>query len=314
MRAIRPLEMLARLIFPPAIVLVLAYQIIFFLLVFGTYSISHTILNTRKVYLNLLSNTVMAIRIGVAGTPSVCEKIEDALVWLEKNSLEEEVEFVHRVWMNQKRAEEIKKLNKDLGVGLSIHAPYYINLANPEKEKDSMKRILDCCDRAERMGASIVVFHPGYYGKDKEKATELIYKACSRMAKQTSVLLGMETTGKTTAWGTLDEILAVNRDIKNCVPVIDFAHLYARAQGKIDYSEVLDKVKKFKHLHSHFSGINYGPGGERNHLPILAGKPDYRQIAKLLVKKKTDITMICESPYLERDALLMKKIVGSVKA
>jgi len=256
----------------------------------------------------------MAIRIGVAGTPFVCEKTEDSLAWLHRNGLEEEIEFVHRIWMDKKRAENIKKLNKDLNVGLSIHAPYYINLANPEKEKAGIKRILDCCDMAERMGASIVVFHPGYYGKDKKKAAELIHKACGKMAGQTSVLLGLETTGKMAAWGTLDEILAVNRDLKSCVPVIDFAHLYARAQGKIDYDEVLGKVRKFKHLHSHFSGINYGPGGERNHLPIMSGKPDYRGIAKLLVRRKIDITMICESPYLERDALVMKKIVASVKA
>jgi len=255
----------------------------------------------------------MAIKIGVAGTPSVCEKTEDALIWLKKNGLEEEVEFVRQVWMTRDRAEKIKELNKSLGVELSIHAPYYINLANPLKAKASMKRILDCCDRAERMGAYIVVFHPGYYGKDKEKADSLIHRACSEMAKKTSVLLGLETTGKHTAWGTLDEIMAVNRDLRNCVPVVDFAHLYARAAGRIDYGEVLDKVRKFKHIHSHFSGINYGPGGERNHLPILSGKPDYKEIAKLLVKRKTNITMICESPYLERDALIMKKIVKSVK-
>lgn len=252
----------------------------------------------------------MAIRIGVAGTPSVCEKTEDALVWLHKNGLEEEVEFVRQVWMNKERAEKIKALNKDLGVELSIHAPYYINLANPVKAKASMKRIMDCCDRAERMGAYIVVFHAGYYGKDKERAHELIYKSCSEMSKKTSVLLGLETTGKLTAWGTVDEIMDVNKDLKNCVPVIDFAHLYARSQGRIDYNEVLDKVRKFKHLHSHFSGINYGPGGEKNHLPILSGKPDYRKIASLLIRRRTDITMICESPYLERDALIMKKIIS----
>jgi len=255
----------------------------------------------------------MAIKIGVAGTPSVCEKTEDALVWLKKNGLDEEIEFVRQVWMTRDRAERIKELNKSLGVELSIHAPYYINLANPLKAKASMKRIMDCCDRAERMGAYIVVFHPGYYGKDKEKADSLIHRACSEMSKRTSMLLGLETTGKHTAWGTLDEIMAVSRDLRNCVPVVDFAHLYARAAGRIDYGEVLDKVRKFKHIHSHFSGINYGPGGERNHLPILSGKPDYKEIAKLLVKRKTNITMICESPYLERDALIMKKIVASVK-
>lgn len=255
----------------------------------------------------------MAIKIGVAGTPSVCERTEDALVWLNKRGLEEEIEFVRQVWMNKARAEKIKALNKDLGVGLSIHAPYYVNLANPAVARASMKRILDCCDRAERMNASIVVFHAGYYGKDRQKAHELIYKACAEMAKKTGVLLGLETTGKLTAWGTVDEIMDVNKDYGGCVPVIDFAHLYARAQGNIDYNKVLDKVKKIKYLHSHFSGIAYGPGGERNHLPILSGKPDYKQIAKLLVKRKTDITMICESPYLERDALVMKKIVGSIK-
>jgi len=55
--------------------------------------------------------------------------------------------------------------------------------------------------------------------------------------------LGLETTGKLTAWGTIEEIMAVNRDVHNCVPVIDFAHLYARAQGKVDYSQVRRWIK-----------------------------------------------------------------------
>ncbi len=67
-------------------------------------------------------------------------------------------------------------------------------------------------------------------------------------------------------------------------------------------------MKPFKHIHSHFSGINYTSKGERNHLPIKVNKPPFEPLAKEILKKKVDITIISESPLIERDSLVMKKI------
>jgi len=98
-------------------------------------------------------------------------------------------------------------------------------------------------------------------------------------------------------------------EISGVVPVMDFAHWYARHQGKIDYSEVLDKFKKFKHLHTHFSCITYGPFGERNHLPLSEKKPDFAPLAKEIIKRKLDINLVCECPNPFDDAKKMRDIL-----
>jgi deoxyribonuclease-4 len=252
----------------------------------------------------------MPIQIGVAGIPICCKELgfEEGLKWLNQNGLCEEVQFVRQVWMTKERAKAIKELNDSLKVPLSVHAPYYINLANPEKVEASKKRILESCDRAEIIGADIVVFHPGFYGKDKQKAFELVRKACAEMTKQTSVLLGLETMGRQAQFGTVDEILEINKELKNCVLVVDFAHIFARNNGKIDFVEILDKVKKIDHLHSHFTGVAFSNSDEKHHLPVSSNQPNFKELANELKKRKTDIMVICESPLLEKDALLMKKM------
>ncbi len=248
------------------------------------------------------------IRIGTAGLPRGVKNSLEAVKWLHDNGLNAmEVEFVHGVNMSMETAKKLSDLASHLDIKLSVHAPYYINLCNPEKREASMKRIIDSAKRAKMFGG-ITVFHPGFYGKfSKEECANFVAEACKEMS---DYLLGPETTGKLSQFGTLDELLEISRKVENCVPVIDFAHIFARNQGKIDYEEILDKMKKFGHIHAHFSGINFGPKGEINHEPI--GRPDFVPLAKLLKKKRIDITIICESPLLEEDALKMKRILDSL--
>jgi deoxyribonuclease-4 len=47
--------------------------------------------------------------------------------------------------------------------------------------------------------------------------------------------------------------------------------------------------------------------GEKRHL-VLDHKPDFEPLAKEMLKRKFDITIISESPILEQDSLKMKKI------
>ena len=63
---------------------------------------------------------------------------------------------------------------------------------------------------------------------------------------------------------------------------------------------------KIKFVHTHFSGIEFGPKGEKRHLPINK-HPDFETLAKEIMKRNIDITIICESPMLELDSLKMKK-------
>lgn len=262
------------------------------------------------------------IRLGSAGVPLSAEK-RDTISGIRKvaelglQALE--VEFVRGVNMSLPTAREVGKTATDSGIELSIHAPYYINLASEKKQiiAASKKRILDSLERGAEMGARIVVVHAGYYGKNREEAIKMITAACADIAEKAekndwNVILGIETSGKQGQFGPLEEILDICGKIKNCAPVVDFAHLFARQGGNIDYGKILDSVKQYKHLHCHFSGINYstvgiGRGNERNHEPI--GRPPFKPLAEELLERNLDITIICESPLLEKDALKMKKIL-----
>jgi deoxyribonuclease-4 len=90
-----------------------------------------------------------------------------------------EVEFTYGVRMSNSDAKKVGEIAKKLGIKLSVHAPYYINLASKEKAKieASKKRILQSCERAHYLNASPVVFHAGFYqGREKEEVYNLIKK------------------------------------------------------------------------------------------------------------------------------------------
>lgn len=233
-----------------------------------------------------------------------------------------EVAFTHGIYMSLKDSEKFGEVAKELSIELSVHAPYYINLASEKTKviKDSKKRILDSLYRGEKMGATVVVVHAGYYGKDKENGIKMISDASKEISdiiekNGWKIKLGLETMGKQKSFGTLDEIIEVSKKLKNVIPYLDVAHIYAGNGGKIDYGEIFDKlnVLKMKKYNSHFSGINYslvgiGRGNEKNHVPVSEAGPDLKNLAKEILKRKISITLISESPILEHDAIVMKKI------
>lgn len=255
------------------------------------------------------------IRLGTAGIPISCNGSSiDAIPIIKKIGLHAmEIEFVRGVHMSLDTARELGKVAKENNIELSIHAPYYINLSSVEKVKieQSKKRILDSMERGEAMGAKIVVIHPGYYGDyTHEKCYSMIKENCEDIVKRHkgSILLGLETTAKKAAFGSTDEIIKLCKEVKGCAPVIDFAHLFAR-ESAIDYEKVLDKFKSFKHIHCHFSNMkqNQKGGYSDNHVPI-ENAPPFEPLAKEIIKRKLDVTIISESPLIEKDALKMKKI------
>jgi deoxyribonuclease-4 len=227
-----------------------------------------------------------------------------------------EVEFTYGVRMNLKTAQAVGTLAKELGIILSVHAPYYINLASDEKEKydASRIRILDSCEKAHAMGARKVVFHAGFYQKRTVGQTyDLIKKAIGGMQKNISrkgwqVELCPEITGKPSQFGSLTELLKIKKET-GCGITVDFSHLYARQQGEIDYTKILAKLpKKF---HAHFSGIEYGDKGERKH--IRTTKIFFEPLARALIQRRANITIINESPKPYEDAIMMKKLIKKLE-
>lgn len=267
----------------------------------------------------------MQIKIGTAGIPHSAKggsSIDGVKKIAELGLQAMEVEFVQGVRMSNEGAHELGKVAADLNIDLSVHAPYFINLASKDKTKleQSKKRILDSLERGNEMGAKIIAVHAGYYsGQTPEETFKIIKEACLQIldkAKEMGIktLLGLESGGKLSAWGRTRELAEMHKEVKGCYPYLDFAHIFACNNGFVDYAKVLDKVEEVgvKHIYAHFSGINFTEKGERNHIPIEDGGPKFEPLVRELLKRKLSATIICESPALEHDALKMKRIVKSL--
>ena len=224
-----------------------------------------------------------------------------------------EVEFTYGVRMKPDVARAVGELARRKRITLSVHAPYYINLATEEPDKltASKQRILDACHRAHLMGARNVVFHAGFYQKRTPRDTfDRIRSTVAELLdvierKEWRVNLCPEITGKPSQFGSLEEINRLKR-LTGCGICVDFAHLFARYQGDIDWRGVLTKLPK--RLHAHFSGIEYGPRGEKRHCDT---SPEFFQpLAEAMLERRVNATLICESPHPYKDAMMMQEIVN----
>ena len=244
-----------------------------------------------------------------------------------------ELEFVRGVKMSEDTAKKVREQAENYKIKLSAHAPYWINCAakEPQKIKNTIRNIMETVRIAHALGAGIIVFHPAFYlGRTPAQTHELVVKTLKQVEEKmkqekiTDVILGAETMGKTTQYGTVDELVQLSQEIPVVKPVIDFAHLHARCQGcihkKEDYAKIFDALEKglgkkaVSSFHSHFSSIEWNKGGEKRHLVLEeASEPPFKPLAKLLVENGYSGTIICETPYLDLDALKLKRMYEKEK-
>ena len=234
-----------------------------------------------------------------------------------------ELEFVRGVHMNEATAKEVGKAAEKNGVMLRVHAPYFINLNSADKSKleASKHRIMESARIGELCKAKIVTFHPAYFqGQEKKEVLEKVSSVIAGLAEKIeengwSIRLAPETTGKGSQLGSLEETLEMCRAVKGLLPMVDFSHLHARDNGRFKSKEDFEKAigeipeKFLRELHMHASGINFSAKGERNHMDMLekGNSFNYKWLLEALHAKKVSGCIICESPNLEEDALLMQK-------
>ena len=221
----------------------------------------------------------------------------------------------------------IGKAAKERGVKLSFHTPYFISLSGIEEEKrlKSLSYIDQSIWAAELLGADTIVIHSGSAAKiSREEAMALSKDTLARAAEKfygTSVSLGIETMGKRNQLGTLEEVIEQCKVSPMFAPVVDFGHLYARELGQAflsvdDYRRVFSTIGEqlgdsyAKHLHCHFSQIEYTAAGEKRHLTFGNGLfgPAFEPLAEAIVKEGVCPRIICESAGTQaEDALYMKQ-------
>lgn len=245
-----------------------------------------------------------------------------------------EYSFGRGVRMTDAKAVSIGQAFKEQGIEISVHAPYYINFANPEAEnaEKSYNYVLESGRVLKLMGGKRCVFHSATQGKmDRESAVSLTEDRLKVLrdriyeAGLNDLYFCPETMGKIAQIGTLEEIVRFCKIDPVYLPTVDFGHLNAREQGSLktveDYRSRLEYMiselgyERVKHFHVHFSKIQYSEKGEVRHLTLedtIYG-PEFAPLAVALKKLKLEPYIVSESAGTQaEDALAMKRMYESV--
>ena len=277
----------------------------------------------------------MSARFGPAGNAMSFpyKSSADAPRWLAGLGLDcYEYQCGKGVHVGEETARKIGAAAGEAGITLSIHAPYFINLANPDP--DSLNKtigyVTQSCQAAVWMGAGRIVVHSGALMKRSRaealetarRSLRAVLNACDE-AGFGALTLCPETMGKINQLGDLDEVLELCALDERLVPCVDFGHLYARSLGALEGAEACEKMldrmeaalgpERAARFHSHFSRIEFTPnGGEKCHRTFAdhgGYGPDWAPLAAAVARRGWSPTFICESAGTQaEDAVTMKNL------
>jgi len=273
-------------------------------------------------------------RFGPAGIPPIFRLLGAQLSDVPKLLREEELDALEyqavrwgqKPQMKQQDAENLGSEARKNDVLLSMHGSYFVNLSGKKDVVEASKRrLIACATAAQWMGAYVVVFHTGFYGR-LEKS--FAFKNCVNALKDVvqtmnnlgiqNVKLGPETMGKVSQVGSIAEVLSICEQVERTQLVIDWSHLHARHQGKFrkveDFREIVETVERrlgtevARNMHCHFSKIEYTDSGERRHHVLEEARfgPDFKMLAEVVADFRMRPVIIAETPIQDVDAIRMR--------
>ncbi len=234
-----------------------------------------------------------------------------------------ELEFVQKVRMGEQTAMQVAEVAKKAGIRLSAHAPYYINFNSPDPDKveASKQRLLLTARIGSICGAESAVFHTAFYmGSPPSEVYDRVRKCLTDVIQQLDkdkirIWVRPEVMGKGSEFGTIDEVIRLSNEFERVLPALDVAHWHAR-DGKFNsYNEFIEVFHQIEsglgrrgldNMHVHFSGIKYGKSGEISHLNFGDSDFNYTELLKAFRDVNAKGLVICESPNLEQDAVLLR--------
>jgi len=257
----------------------------------------------------------------------------DAPKWLRGIGLDcYEYQCGKGVHVREDTAVQVGRAAQAHGISLSLHAPYFINLANPDPDalQKTIGYITGACLAADWMGAARVVIHSGALMKrTRREAQDVALRSLREVVAACDgggfghITLCPETMGKINQLGDLDEVLELCAIDERLLPCVDFGHLYARSLGADEGAEAVERMldrmeevlgpHRASRFHSHFSHIEFTlKGGEKRHRTFADDGgfgPDWTPLAAAVARRGWSPTFICESAGTQaEDALTMKKI------
>ncbi|MBQ3506811.1 MAG: TIM barrel protein [Clostridia bacterium] len=241
-----------------------------------------------------------------------------------------EYSFGRGVRITQQKALSIGAAFAKEDVEISVHAPYFINFANPDDEMaaKSYGYVLDSAKACQLMGGKRIVFHPAAQGKaNRFEAVDLTEERL-KILREYIYLNGLqdmifcpETMGKLAQIGTIEEITRFCKIDEVYTPCVDFGHINAREQGSLktvdDYksrlSYMIDELgfERMQKLHIHFSKIMYSAKGEVKHLTFADDiyGPEFEPLAIALKDLRLEPYIVSESDGTQaEDAAKMRSI------
>ena len=262
-------------------------------------------------------------------------KTIDAFKWVKNLGLDLfEYSLGNGITLKMDTAEKMGIEAEKNGIEVSIHAPYFINFANPSEE--SKQKSINYCINSLKLlrafkGKKCVVHSGSQLKQERNEALKVLYNGYDALLNEIykqnlgDMYICPETMGKYTQIGSYKEIIDLCTLDKCLIPTLDFGHINCVMQGKLktedDYKQIIDysleKLGRFKteNLHIHFSKIEYSEKGEMKHLNYsneIYG-PDFAPLVNVLKEYNLSPTVICESKgKMATDALILKNIYNNI--
>ena len=260
----------------------------------------------------------------------------EAPKWCSEHGLSAyEYSFGRMFNMSHDKAKLLGEEAEKYGVLVSVHAPYYINLANPSDEvfEKNINYLTTSLSYLRDFKGNQCVFHPGSCGSEtRDVAFGRLISRMDKLLEQVYIqgygdlFICPETMGKSQQLGSVKEIIEMCKFDKCLIPTLDFGHINAVTNGTLktrdDFKRILDYVYNelgeftTKNLHIHFSKIEYTAKGEVKHLTFddTVYGPEFEPLASVIKEMKLEPTIICESKgTMMEDAIKMKEIYESIK-
>lgn len=191
-----------------------------------------------------------------------------------------------------------------------VHAPYIINLANPEKEKFSKNFLIKEITNTHKLGFKYIVLHPGFHTKysPKEALDTLIKNLKDVLEKTNDVTICIETmAGKGSEIGkNIEELKYIleNVNSERIGLCLDTCHIWDAGYNIKDYetfkkilkeNNLLNKIKVI-HLNDSLNDLN---AKKDRHANINKGKIGLETLQKFVFDKDFDnIPIILETPLI----------------
>ena len=227
-------------------------------------------------------------RFGVSGLPAEGAALEaflDDLV--AEGDRAYELAFVTGFPWKEKQCHAFGELAADRNIWLSVHAPYFAVLTVEEEDRAKQCRaaLEHTMKLGKQLGARVIVAHLGAtHGEEAEVLMSRIREHLDWIGSKVGHLgvgLGLETAGKTSAFGSLGDIAILASEYPFVRPVVDWAHVHATSAGALITTDAYSAVIGFLRdqfpgwmldpLHCQFTDNEFGESGEIRHVPYGSG-------------------------------------------